>query len=575
MSDHIIVCGMGDIGYRVAELLHRLGEQVVAVTDKVAEGRRHTAEALGVRVLLGDARDERLLIEAGLASARGLVAATDNDLANIEIALDARRLRPDLPVVVRLFDQTLARQMETAMDLRRVLGMSALAAPSFAAAALGDAILASLTLGDASLVAGRSFVEQGPLATCEQVGEVVRRHRLHVLVLERPGAEGLALPGLDEPLQTGDRLTLFGRKEDWEHLFGAPDAPFGSARKAPWWHLLRRSYGRTMSAWREAPSLVRGMLLGLASLIALTLVLFRYALRLTIADAVFYTVMNLHGEIGFRQAGTEIRLYQMLVMILGSVTLALLFSLLTDYLVGTRLRKLLGGRPMPKKGHVVVVGMGEVGYRIVVELKKLGIPVVAVDANPDAPFLATLRTLVPVVLGDGRLNETLERAGLARAWAVVAATRDDTANLGIGLEARKLNTAVRTVVRLFDVDFARKVESAFGIDVALGASRIAAPTFAASVLFPDVAKAFIVHDRLLVLRLCRIGAEWTGKKPAELRTRIEAWALLMRKGCLVTYDDEEPLAEGEEILAAHWRRLDPSWLDQMSSAEASSPSPTT
>jgi Trk K+ transport system NAD-binding subunit len=565
MSGHFIVCGLGDIGYRVAELLHRLGEQSVAVTDRVEEGRRRTAEALGVRVFLGDARDERLLIEAGLATARGLIAATDNDLANIEAALDARRLRPDLPVVVRLFDQNLARQLETAMDLRRVLGMSALAAPSFVAAALGDSILASFTLGDLALVAGRRFVAPGPLAACDRVGEIARHHRLHTLILERPGQEHLALPGPDEPLQSGDRMTLFGLKKDWERLFGAPDAPLGSGQRAPWWRRLRRSLGRAAAAWREAHSLVRGMLAGLCLLIALTVMLFRFALHLPLADAVFYTIMNLHGEIGLRQAGPELRLYQVLVMILGSVTLALLFSLLTDYLVGSRLRQMLGGRPMPTKGHVVVVGLGTVGYRIAVELHKLGIPVVAVDSNPDAPFLTTLRTLAPVVLGDGRLNETLERAGLARAWAVIAATRDDAANLGIGLAARKLSPTVRTVVRLFDVDFARKVESVFGIDVALGASRVAAPTFAASALFPDVVKAFIVQDRLLVLRLFRAGKEWEGRTPAELRDGNGAPVhLLMRNGRLTTEDDagETPLAEGEEVLTVLWRGLDPPWSER-------------
>ena len=52
MAEHCIVCGMGDVGYRVAELLRRLGEEVVVVTLQAREERRRTAESLGVRIVM-------------------------------------------------------------------------------------------------------------------------------------------------------------------------------------------------------------------------------------------------------------------------------------------------------------------------------------------------------------------------------------------------------------------------------------------------------------------------------------------------------------------------------------------
>ncbi len=566
MSNHFIVCGMGDIGYRVVELLHRLGETVVAITERALEERLQTAEAMGVRVLLGDARSERLLLEAGLQEAKGVIAATDRDLVNIEIAFDARRLRPDIPVVVRLFDQELARQLETALDLRRALGMSALAAPSFAAAAMGDAILASFPLDEVPYMVGRQTVEAGPLAACATVGTLARVHQLQTLVLERAEGECVPLPRREERLRPGDRLSLFGRKDDWERVFGTPEAALPLGEKIPWLRRLRRGLARAFAVWREEPLALRAVFLSLCLLIPLTVLLFQYYLKLTLVDAIFFTITNLHGEIGMTEAApAEIKLYEVLIMILGSITVATLYSMITDYVVGSRLRKLLGGRPMPKKGQVVVVGMGNVGFRVVYELKQVGVPVVAVDADPDAPFLATIRTLAPVILGDARLNETLERAGLSRARAVVAATGDDSVNLGIGLSARRMNPGVRTVVRQFDADFARKVEKALGIDAALGASRIAAPTFAASALFPDVAKAFIVQDRLIVALRRKAGPDWAGRKPSELRAE-QGIRILMRGGVLtaasVAVVDEKPLAEDEEVLAALWRTLAPPWSEQ-------------
>src|SRR5215210_1804786 len=106
MAGHCIVCGMGDVGYRVVELLHRLGEEVRVVTLQAREDRLRIAESLGVTIVIGDARNEELLQKkVDLASAKLVIAATDQDLVNIEVALDARRLRPDIPLVLRLFDE--------------------------------------------------------------------------------------------------------------------------------------------------------------------------------------------------------------------------------------------------------------------------------------------------------------------------------------------------------------------------------------------------------------------------------------------------------------------------------------
>jgi Trk K+ transport system NAD-binding subunit len=204
---------------------------------------------------------------------------------------------------------------------------------------------------------------------------------------------------------------------------------------------------------------------------------------------------------------------------------------------------------MPKSGHVVVIGMGHIGFRVVDELVDLGVPAVAVDLDPNGAFLASVRTKVPLILGDARLPDTLERAGLARARSVVAATGDDSINLGIGIAAKRLNPKIRTVVRLFDAEFARKVEHVLGIDAALSSSRIAAPTFVAAALFSDVAKAFIVGDRLFVLTARKAGA-----LPVE-----EGAQILVRNGRLGP--SETPLGADEEILAGLWRKLGPAWSE--------------
>ncbi len=562
MAGHCIVCGMGDVGYRVVELLHRLGEKVVVVTTQVGEERRIAAVARGVEIRIGDARNEQVLQDAGLSTAKVVVAATDQDLVNIEIFLDTHRRQPGLPVVIRLFDQELARQLEGRLELRRALGMSALSAPSFAAAAIGESFLGAFNVKDTPFVIGRQRVGDGALRDGASLGDLAANHHLIPLMRERAGAGCDALPPPGDPALPQDRLSLLGRKKDWDRLFGAPSPQASAADRAPFGRRLRRSLSRLRTYWREEPLALRAVFVSLCLLIPLTVILFHVFVGLPWVDAVFHTIANLHGELVLSQDRVDpgIKLYEILVMILGSITLATLYSMLTDYVVGSRLRKLLGSQPMPKRDHVIVVGMGHVGYRIVRELADAGAPVVAVDAEADRPFLADVRTRASVVVGDGRLGDTLTRAGVATARAVVAATGDDSVNLGIGLGARRLNPSVRTVVRLFDSDFARKVESTLGIDAALSASRIAAPTFVASALFPDAVKAFIIQDLLLVLLLRRAGAQWAGRTPAALRAD-EGVSILTRDGdSLADPFDDRPLREDEEVLAALWRKVEPAWV---------------
>jgi Trk K+ transport system NAD-binding subunit len=554
MRDHCIVCGMGSVGYRVVELLQRLGEKVVVVTDRVLEDRRRMAEAFGVEILIGDARNDQLLVKAGLGTAKALIAATNQDLVNIEVALDAQRIQPGLPVVIRLFDQELARQLEATLNIRRALGMSALAAPSFTAAALGESVLASLKLSECPWVVGRQRIGDGLVGRCVTVGDVARRHRLVCLARESPDGACAALPPPDTPLRPGDRLSFFGRKEDWDALF-SPPAP--RAANPSVLQRLQETVQRTAALWREGPLVLRILFLSLCALLPMLVILFRFLFGHTLADAIFYTVITLHGEIGLTDAGPGVKMYEILLMVLGSVTLATIYSIITDVLVTSRLGKLFGRNRPPRSGHVVVVGVGDIGFRVIDELASLDVPVLAVDADPDSSFLATVRANAPLVVGDARLEETLRQAGLPGAQAVVAVTSDDSVNLGVGIAARRMSPGIRTVVRLFDADFARKVETAFGVDAALSSARIAAPTFTAAGLFENVVKAFIIRDRIFILALRPAGAEWAGHKPSDLHDGI---AVLVRNGDLAMSD--EPLAAEEEILTVTWRAIAPAWTEQ-------------
>jgi Trk K+ transport system NAD-binding subunit len=310
------------------------------------------------------------------------------------------------------------------------------------------------------------------------------------------------------------------------HARGVPTAqPAG--RRRPRLGVLKTLRG----IWSSSPRALRGVFLLLVGLIALSVFVFQFFMKLSLVDAFYFIVTTVtttgYGDISTKDAGTALKLYSCAVMLLGSVTMAILYSFATDFVVSERVRTALGRMPTTAEGHVVVVGIGNVGLRTLDALEGHGVEVVAVDREADGAFAAAVRTRCPFIAGDARQAATLGAAGVERALAVVTATGDDAVNLAVCLEARRLAPKVRTVARLFDADFASKVQSSGLVDVALSPSRIAAPSFVAAALFPDALAGFAEKDALMVLRAATVPRAWDGRTPRDVSEAESVEVLLV------------------------------------------------
>lgn len=134
-KDHIVVCGIGRVGYRVINELLDFGEAVVGVNQTESEEWLDALKRAGVPVIIGDARRKQTLIDAGIERASAIVACTSDELTNLDMSLDARELNPGIKVVLRMFDAKLAQNVSKGFNIQTVFSVSALAAPAFAAAA--------------------------------------------------------------------------------------------------------------------------------------------------------------------------------------------------------------------------------------------------------------------------------------------------------------------------------------------------------------------------------------------------------------------------------------------------------
>jgi Trk K+ transport system NAD-binding subunit len=151
------------------------------------------------------------------------------------------------------------------------------------------------------------------------------------------------------------------------------------------------------------------------------------------------------------------------------------------------------------RNHIVVVGVGKVGYQIIKGLLALNENVVAVDMADPALLRGGLFDLgVPVIQGNARHAKTLEQAGVKVARAVIMATSDDLTNLDGGLSARDQNPKAQIVLRLFDESLAAKVTGAFTIPT-ISTSQVAAPAFIAAATGRKVYQEFRLAGQLLHL----------------------------------------------------------------------------
>ena len=555
------------MGYRVASLLLRLGQRVTVVTEPTREEWVRNVTEQGAVIAYGDARDERILAEAGLASATALVACTGEDLSNVEIVLDVLKLQPHVPVVARLADPNLAHQLEATFGVRRAVGMPALAAPLFAAAVMGEQVVASFTLDGALYVVGRIDVAPDSPLCGFSLLELQERFRLFPLTHASPDAESDNV-FLHRRIQPGDHLVLISRQEDWEAVAASPrPVPVKAAARGKWhpeqWLGALPPLSGAKEIWRHTPVSLRLVLSALLAVTVSSVFIFAVGLRLSLVDALYYVVTTVttvgYGDITPLKGPLLVKLFACLLMLVGPAAVAVMYAIITDYVVTARLQQLLGRRRIPQRGHVVVVGLGNIGFGIVNELRKAGCPVVAVERNPERDFVAAVRAQGAVVIGDARMPDTLVKAAVGNARALIAATSDDATNLSIGLATKQINGEVRTVLRLFDADFAHKVQSTLGIEAAMSASKLAAPTFAAAALYPGVHGALVVDDDLFVVRTQVAGDEWAGLRPAEIRHRDGTLVLLRRTGPDKPFQPagDEALAGDEEVLCVARHLLGP------------------
>jgi len=371
-----------------------------------------------------------------------VVVVSRDDIAVLRTALLVEYLCPGVRLIATIFDRTVADQVIAAIPNCQVISM--------ADAALGAVL--------------------GPCVDA----------RLAMLQRE-PGGNVVAVAGGEPP-----------QVVDLDH------------HPPPRHHRVRR---RLAEQLRPYDHVSRVMLL---SLLALFVLIMLEALIVSLHfhesfDTALYNATKVTATVGpssvVDHGPAWLHVYAVVTIALALVLVAVFTAAVVRRFDGARLTGIVGRRTVPRSDHVVVVGLGQVGFRLCLELRRLKIPVIAVEQELDSPWVRIARQRkIPIVIARGGDRFVLEKLSLGRARALAAVTSDELVNVSVSVAALAVEPSLRTVLRAGSNEVTRETQALFPVGVAVDVVRIAAVALAGAALGDDHVRGFAVGDETWLLQ---------------------------------------------------------------------------
>ncbi len=206
--DHVVVAGIGRLGFRIVQHLLDFGEDVVGVESNPEGEFVRRVMNLRVPVIPGDATHLDVLRQAGVVQASAIIPCTENDLTNLEIALVAREIRADIHVVLRMFDHDMAQKVARGFNIPTAFSTSALAAPAFARAATRADITHAFYVGDQLLNVSEMTIAPASALIGQQVCDLEHQLDFSMILHSRDSRVDLH-PDPEITLKAGDKICVF------------------------------------------------------------------------------------------------------------------------------------------------------------------------------------------------------------------------------------------------------------------------------------------------------------------------------------------------------------------------------
>ncbi|MEU6252023.1 NAD-binding protein [Streptomyces sp. NPDC047043] len=509
-AQHMVICGDDGLAHRLAvELDGVCGEIVTVVLPSASDehGARiaelHRDPDSPVELHVSARPDERTLKAAGIQRAAALALTYRDDQVNMTAALLARTINPSVRLVVRMFNRERGRHLERLLD--RAAGLCDGPARDTSTTVLSDAdtavpeLVAAAAVGHGHTLQVEGKVFRGVVRAAGAPSQATDLATLAVLSgahqddpasqdsAETPGDDGIQL--LPDTRTAYHRQFTHGRLmlEEVTHQPAEPDnrarrlRPRGwlRARLAhlPWKVFLSHQLAAVYGA-------LAAVVVGLSTATAL------FADEHPWWKNVYLPLLDIFtmGD----PATDEPVPRRVLQLLAGFVGLAVLPMVVAATMNATDAFRTASASHPPDddvNGHIVLVGLGMVGTRVLARLHATGHQIVAIERDIHARGATLARQLgVPLILEDATAPGVLELARVRQSRSLLVLTRDDGQNLDIVMAVRETNPQVRVVTRLYDDNFAATVQRTLrasypdALTRSRSVSALAAPSFAAAMM---------------------------------------------------------------------------------------------
>lgn len=486
MQPKIIVCGLGRTGLTIYNLLKQQGAEIVAISQHPVN------QPVCKNIIIGDPRDNHVLIQAGIRQAKTLVLVNSDDALNLAILTQAKVLNPHLRIINRLLNQALGDRLDLTLPDHFTMSVAALSSPLFTFAALGNKAIGQLKLFNCTWPIQEEIIDSHhPWLGLELRELWDDPNRMLIYYLPTVGEIDL-VSAIQQGvcLQPGDRL-IVGTK------------PQMFVKRRSWQKKLYKIILNIPYYQRYARPVTLVSLALLAVIFVATLIYVSVNLQTSIADALYFSVGMITGAGGkeeVAEAGSDyIKVFTAIMMIVGAGVIGICYALINDFVLGSRFRQTIDAARIPRKNHYIVCGLGGLGIQIARQLNAQGHEVVVIESDPKNRFLRAARSAkIPVIIEDASSSSTLKAVNIKQAASLIAVTSGDTTNLQISLTAKALAPYLKTIVRSSDPQFARSMQEVFEFDCVLSPVELATHSFVAAALGGRILGNGMTQDLLWV-----------------------------------------------------------------------------
>ncbi|MGD1703391.1 NAD-binding protein [Dapis sp. BLCC M229] len=201
-QDHVVIVGLGRVGQRVATLLQRFKQKLVAISSTVTESD------ITPKIPLVTGNIIKSLEKVNLATAKGIIAVTNDEMLNLEVALMGYSVNPNIRLVIRTSEQRFSNNLAKLLPYSAFICTSAVVAEAFAGAAFGENILSLFRIDHQTVLVTEYNIETGDTLNGLILAEIAYGYGVVPILYQKPPNESKLIPSDDIRLAVDDRLIL-------------------------------------------------------------------------------------------------------------------------------------------------------------------------------------------------------------------------------------------------------------------------------------------------------------------------------------------------------------------------------